>query len=71
METREVSTKRKLPVNIDLEKYDITECLNVLKYIQTLNKQDLKTEEFKAFIFKLECRIKTLVLQKINHKNGF
>ncbi len=64
MESKVVGVKSKLPVNINFEKYDITECLDVLRYIQTFDQQDLKTEEFKVFIYKLECRIKSLVLQK-------
>ena len=48
----------------DLSAYDITDCLDILRYIQTFDKSDLKTEEFKNFSYKLECRIKSLVLSK-------
>lgn len=65
MEPQEASSKVKMLCNMaDLSKYDITECLDILRYIQTFDKADLKTEEVRNFSYKLECRIKTLVLQK-------
>ncbi|GEO04902.1 hypothetical protein AAE02nite_25660 [Adhaeribacter aerolatus] len=65
MESQETSAKMKwLFSRSDLSKYDITECLDILRYLQTFDKAELKTEEFKKFSYQLECRIKSLVLQK-------
>ncbi|MDB5263705.1 MAG: hypothetical protein JWQ14_2988 [Adhaeribacter sp.] len=65
MESKETSNKKIfLFSQTDLGKYDITECLDILRYIQTFEQAELKTEEFKRFCYKLECRIKSLVLEK-------
>jgi hypothetical protein len=63
MEFQQERKKEKMFVAIDnLDKYDITDCLDILRYIQTFDREDLQTEDFKKFIYKLECRIKFLVL---------
>lgn len=65
MESPESSTKvKQLFSQVNLDKYDITDCLDILRYVQTFDKADLQSEAFKSFIYKLECHIKALVLKK-------
>jgi len=65
IEPQESSTKTKVVFSqIDLERYDITDCLDILRYLQTFSKPDMQTEDFKSFSYRLECRIKNLVLKK-------
>jgi hypothetical protein len=62
MESQRVRKKGQMFVTIDnFDRYDITDCLDILRYLQTFDSQDLRTEEFKNIIFKLENRIKVLV----------
>ena len=53
--------KGELLTSIDnFEKYDITECLDILRYLQTFDSQELRTEKFQKIIHKLEARIMLL-----------
>jgi hypothetical protein len=62
MRTQEVKKKGEMFISIDnFDRYDITDCLDILRYLQTLDSQDLRTEDFKKIINKLESRIKYLV----------
>ena len=45
----------------NFDKYDITDCLDILRYLQTCESRDLKSKEFQKVIHLLESRIKYLV----------
>jgi len=62
MEPQLKRTKGELLTSVNnFDKYDITECLDILRYLQTFDSQDLRTERFQKIIQKLEARIMFLV----------
>lgn len=66
MEPQSERKPRKIFVEIDnFDKYDIIDCLDVLRYVKTFNAEDLQSDDFKKALMKLENRIDFL-MQKIN-----